>query len=104
MLTLVMWIVYAPHGLHYPTALMLIVFVVPLLFPLRGLLHAKPYTHAWTSFLMLFYFTIGVGEYYADNTSLYGLSCTLLSALCFCSCIAFVKAHAKNAKKISKQS
>lgn len=42
------------------TALVLILLVGPLLMPLRGLLHGRPYTHAWTSFLALFYFTVGV--------------------------------------------
>jgi uncharacterized membrane protein len=31
-----------------------------LLFPLRGLLHGRLYTHAWASFLALFYFVAGV--------------------------------------------
>ena len=40
--------------------LVLIVLVGPLLLPLRGLLHGRPYTHAWTSFMALFYFVAGV--------------------------------------------
>lgn len=47
---------------YFPVAIVLIVMVVPLLIPLRGLLHARPYTHAWTAFLSLLYFTHGVVE------------------------------------------
>jgi len=43
-----------------PIALTLLFLVGPLLFPLRGILHGRPYTHAWVSFLALFYFTAGV--------------------------------------------
>lgn len=43
-----------------PVSLVLIVLVGPLLFPLRGLLHGRGYTCAWTSFLALFYFADGV--------------------------------------------
>lgn len=41
----------------------------PLMFPLRGLLHGKPYTHAWASYLALFYFVMGVW-YAASHASL----------------------------------
>ncbi len=51
----------APHP-RYPIALVLLVSVGPLLFPLRGLLHGRPYTHAWTSFLALYYFILGVDD------------------------------------------
>ncbi|HXH03084.1 MAG TPA: DUF2069 domain-containing protein [Candidatus Competibacteraceae bacterium] len=43
-----------------PVALLLLLQVGPLLFPLRGLLHGRPYTHAWTSFLALYYFVLAV--------------------------------------------
>lgn len=43
-----------------PVSLVLMVVAVPLLLPLRGLLHGRAYTHAWTSFLALPYFALGV--------------------------------------------
>lgn len=96
MLTLLGWILLAPHSDNYPTAAMLVLGVVPLLFPLRGLLYARPYTHAWTSFLMLFYFSHSVGEVYsADSFSLYAWLALLFSSVCFCSCIIFVKVQAR---------
>ena len=57
---LLLWFAWLePPGLS-PVALALILWAGPLLFPLRGLLHGRPYTHAWTSFLALFYFAFGV--------------------------------------------
>lgn len=97
MLTYLAWIIVAPHAPNYPTAVMLIFGIGPLLFPLRGILHGKPYTHAWTSFIMLFYFTHAVGELYsADTFSVYACLATLLSLLCFSTAIIYIKLEAKN--------
>jgi uncharacterized membrane protein len=104
MLTLLGWILLAPHAENYPTAAMLLIGVVPLLFPLRGLLYAKPYTHAWTSFLMLFYFSHSVGELYSgDSGLLYPLFALIFSTLCFCSSIVYVKIEAKMRKASQNQ-
>ncbi len=43
-----------------PPALVLIALVLPLLIPLRGILHGRLYTHAWVSMLALGYFAIAV--------------------------------------------
>ena len=43
-----------------PRALVLILLLTPLLLPLRGLLAGRPYTHAWSAFLAMLYFVIGV--------------------------------------------
>jgi len=67
LLTLLMlWqTVLAPPQL-LPISVVLVLLVGPLLFPLRGLLHGRPYTHAWTSFLVLIYFIHGVVEAYSN--------------------------------------
>lgn len=96
MASLIAWIIVAPHGENYPTAAWLIIGLVPLLFPLRGLLHGKPYTYAWNSFLMLFYFSHGVGELYsADHFALYPALEVVFSTICFTAAIVFVKLNAK---------
>ncbi len=105
MLSLLGWIILAPHAANYPTAAWLLIGVVPLLFPMRGLLYAKPYTHAWTSFLMLFYFTYSVGEVYSsEQFSLYATLALIFSSLCFCSTILFVKMQAKMRKASQNKS
>ena len=38
------------------TGLSLILFVAPLLFPLRGMLKGNPFTFAWSNFIVLIYF------------------------------------------------
>ena len=57
---LLLWFAWLEPPERFPIALALILWVGPLLFPVRGLLHGRLYTHAWTSFLALFYFAFGV--------------------------------------------
>lgn len=54
------------YGIHDPSPVALIALLLPLLFPLRGLLKGDPYTFAWSSFLILIYFIHGVVEAYAN--------------------------------------
>lgn len=57
---LLLWFAVLEPPSRLPVALALLLWAGPLLFPLRGLLHGRPYTHAWVSFLALFYFAFGV--------------------------------------------
>ena len=43
-----------------PRSVVLAIALLPMLLPLRGLLHGRRYTHAWASFLALPYFAFGV--------------------------------------------
>lgn len=54
---LLCWFAWLEPQDWMPVTLVLILFVGPLLFPLRGLLYGWPYTYAWTSFFgaILFY-------------------------------------------------
>lgn len=51
-----------------PKSVALAFFLIPLLFPLRGILQARPYTFAWSSFLSLLYITHGIMEAYSSDT------------------------------------
>ncbi|QOL25184.1 DUF2069 domain-containing protein [Thalassotalea sp. LPB0316] len=48
-------IVLAPSQSLSPT-LSLIMFTLPLVFPLKGILQGKPYTYAWANFIVMIYF------------------------------------------------
>lgn len=54
------------YGFHDSSPIAQIALLLPLLFPLRGLLKGNPYTFAWSSFLILIYFIHGVVEAYAN--------------------------------------
>jgi uncharacterized membrane protein len=48
-------IVLSPSSsLSIPTAL--VMFTLPLLFPLKGMLQGNPFTYAWSNFIVLIYF------------------------------------------------
>jgi len=96
MASLICWITLAEHSENFPTAALLILALVPLLFPLRGMLHSKPYTYAWNSFLMLFYFSHGIGEVYsAEGFSLFPSLEVLFSSMTFIASIIFIRLNAK---------
>ena len=102
MITLICWITLAEHSSNYPTSAWLLIALVPLLFPLRGLLHGKPYTHAWTTFLMLIYFAHGIGEVYsAQGIDFYASLEVLFSFMVFVSSITFIRLNAKNENQVT---
>lgn len=61
---MMVWIIWLtpPESTRLPKSLALLLLVGPLMFPLRGLLNGRAYTHAWVSFLALFYLFLGISE------------------------------------------
>ena len=84
------WHTWLSPPTQVPRAMLLIVLLVPLLFPMRGLLHGRAYTHAWTSFLSLGYFALGIDVVYTVEVDrvLGGLQ-IVFSVLLFVGCIYF---------------
>jgi uncharacterized membrane protein len=94
--TLLVWILWAPHGENFPTAAMLMLGIVPLLFPLRGLLYGRSYTHAWSGFLVLFYMAHAIGELYSgDAFWLYPLLELVFSLIFMIASNAYVRLQGK---------
>jgi uncharacterized membrane protein len=56
----------APHPDINPIGLT-IAWVLPLLFPIRGILANKPYTFAWANFVLLLYFLHSLTMLYVDE-------------------------------------
>lgn len=75
--------------------------VIPILIPLRGILKKQIYTMQWSSMLILLYFTEGVVRFYSDkawlSSVLAGLE-VVLTVLFFFSVIFYLKPHKKAAK------
>jgi len=74
----------------------LVLKVLPLLFPLRGMLHGRRYTFQWTTLLIWLYFTEGVVRATSDRGLSAGLAAieTALSLGLFASCAAYSRASA----------
>ena len=84
-----------PHGSW------LVLKVIPLLLPLRGVLKRDNYTLQWSSMLILIYFMEGIVRATSDK----GLSATLgwievaLTSIFFLCSISYLRPHKKAAKK-----
>lgn len=90
---LMAWYAWLAPSTHFPVALVLLLLVTPLLFPLRGLLHARRYTVAWSCFLSLLYFTHGVIEaWHSPVTRHLGLLEIVLTLAWFAGGIGYIKA------------
>ncbi|MFD2166917.1 DUF2069 domain-containing protein [Thalassotalea euphylliae] len=53
------------------TALVITLFVVPLLFPLKGMLAGNPYTFAWSNFVVMIYFLHSLTSLWVSESKLY---------------------------------
>ncbi|MGB0721421.1 MAG: DUF2069 domain-containing protein [Gammaproteobacteria bacterium] len=97
LLHLVLWNTWFEPSRHFPIALVLIAVVLPLLLPLRGILHRRPYTHAWTTFLALFYFVYCLGFVFASNPAdhIHGIIGTVLSTGLFVGATVFTRLEAR---------
>ena len=67
----------------------------PLMFALRGLLNGKVYTHAWSMYLALFYFIIGIWFAGDASTRNYGLFFTLFSLTFFIGTVFYTRFQGK---------
>jgi len=68
-----LWHIVIHKTSHQLISAILIVQLGPLMFPLRGLLSGKIYTHAWSIYLAIFYFVIGIWYAGADETLYFGV-------------------------------
>ena len=73
------------------------------MFPLRGLLAARAYTHAWAGYLALFYFIVGVWYAGAEVDRLIGTLITLSSILFFVGAIMFARLQGKADKEEARE-
>ena len=91
---ILLWNAALSPSTHFPTALILIILLTPLLFAVRGILYARKYTHGWLSMLSLFYFIIGVSDAYADPANrIYGCGLIVLSLGLFAGTIYFIRSQ-----------
>lgn len=84
-----------------PISVALVILVLPLLFPLRGMLHGRRYTHAWSSLLALAYLTLGITLAAAVDARLYGVLMTAAAFAWFAGCLLYVKLDARRARKLA---
>ncbi len=93
LLLLLNWFIWISPPERLPRSLLIILLVLPLLIPLRGILHATRRSHQWMSFLSLFYFMVGVDVWYNNppDQQWLGALCTLFSLVLFGGTIHYAK-------------
>lgn len=80
------------QGIGYSTTFILLVYVLPLLLPLKGILAGKPYTHAWANFVLLLYLMHGLTSFYAiAQERWYAALEILLAASAFIGCTYYAR-------------
>ena len=80
--------------------------VVPLLIPLRGVIKRDIYTLQWTSMMILLYFAEGIVRATSDRvplSALLGWIETVLVVIYFFAAIYYLKPYKKAAKKLARK-
>lgn len=103
LLLLLIW-----HGFAFPAEkqpwLLFAFIIAPLMFPLKGLLNEKPYTYAWTSFVILIYFIHGVVEAWAnDNERVYAVIEIYLSVQVYIGAIYYARLQGRALKEACQE-
>ena len=76
----------------YSPLFIVLVYIVPLVLPLKGIIQAKPYTHAWANFVVLFYVIHGITTAYAvQGEMLYAIIELILATTMFTGCSVFAR-------------
>jgi uncharacterized membrane protein len=71
---LVIWHFYLTPDKATSTLFTVLLWIVPILLPLKGLVQGKPYTYAWTNFIVMYYLLHGLTSVYAvEGERLYAL-------------------------------
>jgi len=94
---------YAWHLIIHPAEKHLVSLIIlfqlgPLMFPLFGLLKGKQYTHAWSMYLAIFYFVVGVWYAGHEDDRVIGLYIILTSLLFFTGCVMYTRFVGKKLK------
>lgn len=96
---ILVWTTWIDPPQIVPISVALVILILPLMFPLRGMLHGRRYTHAWSSLLALAYIAIGITLGAAAEDRLYGALMTGASLVWFVGCLAYVKLDARQTRE-----
>jgi len=104
LILLIVWNTFLVEPEIFPVSVVLLLYVGPLLIPLRGLLHGKLYTHAWVHFMALFYFSVGV-MIAAGNVAErhYAIAQIVFSVILFVGSMMFVRKKARENKHLDEE-
>lgn len=71
---LIVWHFFLTPEKTTSTLFTVLLWIVPILLPCKGLVQGKPYTHAWTNFIVMYYLMHGLTAIYVlEDERLYAL-------------------------------
>ena len=86
------WQMMANITHSYSLFFVVTLYLLPLFLPMAGIILAKPYTHAWASFVVLLYLMHGITVAYAvPEEFVLGMVEILLSSAMFVGCSVFAR-------------
>lgn len=86
------WYFALPMTAEYSVLFKVLIYLLPLLLPLPGILKGKPYTHAWASFIVLLYFLHAITVLYAEPSQIPYAAIELVLAIgMFIGCSTFAR-------------
>jgi uncharacterized membrane protein len=78
------------------TLFTLLFWLLPILLPSKGLIEGKPYTYAWTNFIVMYYLLHGLTAVYAvEGERLYALVEIILCTLLFTGCSFYARVRGR---------
>jgi uncharacterized membrane protein len=93
-----LWHIVIHKTEHHLISLILLLQLGPLIFPLRGLLHGRIYTHAWSMYLAMFYFVLAIWYSSAAETRYFGLYLVAASLVFLAGTLLFTRFAARAEK------
>lgn len=93
---LVVWHFFLTIDKTTSTLFTLLLWIVPILLPAKGLIEGKPYTHAWTNFIVMYYLLHGLTAIYVvDGERLYALVEIILCTSLFIGCSFYARSRGR---------
>lgn len=80
---------------NYSNLFVFLFWVLPLVFPLRGLLQGKPYTYAWANFVVMIYFLHGLTAIYTEQNWWYAAIELFFALLMFIGCCYYARSRGR---------
>lgn len=92
LLWMAIWYFWLADATGYSYSFVFILYLLPLLLPLPGIIKAKPYTHAWSCFVVLWYFMHAITVMYSEPAfMLYAIIELCLAIAMFVGCSLFAR-------------
>lgn len=86
------WYLALSSAHTYSISFIFVMYLLPLLLPLHGIIKAKPYTHAWSCFIVLWYFMHSVTTMYVEPDFILHASLEMLFVIMmFVGCAMFAR-------------